>query len=156
MARPPRKDKKPQSVPKAGIATDIKVRALLLLILGVAAFLRLYEFGAIPHGLHPGEGMNGANALQVLETGRPQPFYPENNGREGLYVNVAAVSIAMFGHTAGALRFPSAIFGILTVLGVYFLAAELFSRRAGLLAAFFLAHFSRLALRANAAPFFLA
>jgi 4-amino-4-deoxy-L-arabinose transferase-like glycosyltransferase len=140
----------------------MRVRALLVLIVGLAAWLRLYQFGAIPHGLHPDEGMNGANALQVLETGRPQVFYPENNGREGLYVNVAAVSIAMFGHTAGALRFPSAIFGILTVLGVYFLAAELFSRPAGLLAAFFLAtsfwsiHFSRLALRANAAPFFLA
>jgi 4-amino-4-deoxy-L-arabinose transferase-like glycosyltransferase len=56
---------------------------------------------------------------------------------------------------------PSAIFGILTVLGIYFLAAKLFSAEVGLLSAFLLAtsfwhiNFSRIGFRAIMAPFFL-
>ena len=100
-------------------------RWLLLPILLLAAFLRLYQVGAVPHGLHPDEAMNGSNALEVLETGRPQIFYPENNGREGLFINVQTLSVAIFGNDAFALRMPAAIFGILTVWGVYLLTAEL-------------------------------
>ena len=105
--------------------------------------------------------MNGSNALETIESGRPQFFYPENNGREGLFLNLQALSVAAFGHDEFALRFPAAIFGILTVWGLYSLGAELLSVPAGLVAAFFLAtsfwhlDFSRLGLRAIAAPFFL-
>lgn len=59
------------------------------------------------------------------------------------------------------LRLPSALFGILTIAGIYFLARELFSQSVGLLAAFFLAvahwHviFSRIGLRVITAPFFI-
>ncbi len=137
-------------------------RALLLLILAFAAFLRLDQFAAFPPGLYPDEAMNGSNALEVLETGHFQVFYPENNGREGLYIDIAAVFVHFLGNRAWVLRLPAAIFGILTVWGVYFLAAELFSRPVGLLASFFVAtsfwhmNFSRMAFRAIAAPFFLA
>ena len=105
--------------------------------------------------------MDGNNALQALETRRFQVFYPEDNGREGLYIDVAALSIACFGNQAWALRLPSALFGILTVAGVALVGAELFGASAGLLAAFFLATsfwhmlLSREAFRAVAAPCFL-
>ena len=88
-------------------------------------------------------------------------FYPEDNGREGLYVNVAAVFVRFLGHEAWVLRLPAAIFGILTVWGVYPLAAELESETVGLLAAFFLATsfwhvlLSREAFRAIGGPLFL-
>ena len=135
--------------------------ALLLLILSIAGFLRLYRFTAIPPGLYRDEAMNGSNALEVLETGRFQVFYPENAGREGLYINVATVFIRLWGNKVWALRLPAAVFGILTVWGVYLLAAELASVEIALLAAFFLAtsfwhiDFSRIAFRAIAAPLFL-
>ena len=135
--------------------------ALLVLILSIAGFLRLYRFTAIPPGLYHDEAMNGSNALEVLETGRFQVFYPENGGREGLYIDVAAVCIRFWGNQVWVLRLPAAVFGILTVWGVYLLAAELSSVEIGLLAAFFLAtsfwhvNFSRIAFRAIAAPLFL-
>ena len=135
--------------------------ALLLLILSIAGFLRLYRFTSLPPGLCHDEAMNGSNALEVLETGRFQVFYPENGGREGLYIDVAAVCIRFWGNQVWVLRLPAAVFGILTVWGVYLLAAELASAEFALLAAFFLAtsfwhvNFSRIAFRAIAAPLFL-
>ena len=130
-------------------------------VLVLAAFLRFYQLAAFPPGLYVDEAMDGNDARQALETHRFQVFYPEDNGREGLYVNAAALSIALFGNQAWALRLPAAIFGILTVGGLYLLGTELVSTNVGLLAAFFLATsfwhliFSRMAFRAIAAPLFL-
>lgn len=148
--------------PVLPIGRPVTRYALLLLILSIAGFLRLYRFSAIPPGLYHDEAMNGSNALEVLETGRFQVFYPENGGREGLYIDVATVFLHFWGNKAWVLRLPAAIFGVLTVWGVYLLAAELSSAEIGLLAAFFLAtsfwhvNFSRIAFRAIAAPLFLA
>jgi 4-amino-4-deoxy-L-arabinose transferase-like glycosyltransferase len=130
-------------------------------VLVLAAFLRFYQLAAFPPGLYVDEAMDGNDARQALETHRFQVFYPEDNGREGLYVNTAALGIALFGNQAWALRLPAAVFGVLTVGGLYLLGAELISAPAGLLAAFFLATsfwhmvFSRMAFRAIAAPLFL-
>ena len=145
----------------AGLASAHRPRWLLGAILAVAAFLRFFQLAAFPPGLYVDEAMDGNDAREALETHRFQVFYPEDNGREGLYVNAAALSIAAFGNQAWALRLPAAIFGTLTVAGIYLLGAELISAPAGLLAAFFLATsfwhlvFSRIAFRAIAAPLFL-
>jgi 4-amino-4-deoxy-L-arabinose transferase-like glycosyltransferase len=137
------------------------VRVVLFLILAYAAFLRLYKFDSLPPVLERDEAMNGCNALQVLETHDVKVFYPENTGREGLYMNMAVVPIWLFGNSAWALRLPAALFGLITVWGVYLLGAELFSTPAGLLSALFIATsfwhimLSRLALRTLLAPCFL-
>ncbi|MBI2594939.1 MAG: glycosyltransferase family 39 protein, partial [Candidatus Colwellbacteria bacterium] len=101
-------------------------KGLLLLIIAIAALLRLWDLPNIPPGLYPDEAMNGNNALEALATGDSKVFYPENNGREGLFINIQSVSLALFGNEPWALRLPSALFGILTVLGIYFLTRELF------------------------------
>src|SRR5580700_950191 len=132
----------------------------LLLILALAAFLRLFELTTIPPPLHFDEAMNGNDALENLETGHMDVFYPQNGGREGLYINIETALIYLFGPEPWLLRLPAAVFGIFTVWGVYLLAAELFSVRIGLLACFFIATsfwhvlFSRLGLRAIGAPLF--
>ena len=137
-------------------------RGLLLLIVLLAAFLRLYRFTTAPPGLYRDEAMDGCNALEALETGRFQPFYPEDGGREGLYVNLAAIPIRLFGNVPWAVRLPAAVAGILTVWAVGLLGGELFSAPVGLLAAFFLAtsfwhlNFSRISLRGILAPCLLA
>jgi 4-amino-4-deoxy-L-arabinose transferase-like glycosyltransferase len=152
----------PQPVNRPFVFSASHARLVLAAILAIAAFLRLAQLSTQPRGLYRDEAMNGNNALQVLETGRFQVFYPENNGREGLFINVCVPFVSVLGNTAWAIRLPAAIFGILTVWGVYCLAAELFTVSIGLLAAFFVATsywhltFSRMALRANAAGFFLA
>jgi len=134
---------------------------ILGIILAIAAGLRFYEIARIPPGLYVDEAADGANALQSWETGDFQVFYPEDNGREGLYTNIASVFIHFLGAKAWVLRLPAGLFGFLTVGGIYLLTAELISPPAGLAAAFFLAtsfwhtNFSRIAFRAIAAPFFL-
>lgn len=100
---------------------------LLLFILLLGGFFRFYEITEIPLGLYPDEAMNGNNALEALDTGKLKWFYPENNGREGLFINIQAISIKLFGNEPWALRGVSAIIGTLTILGVYLLAKELFS-----------------------------
>ncbi|MFA5099058.1 MAG: glycosyltransferase family 39 protein [Candidatus Paceibacterota bacterium] len=143
----------------------------LTIILIIAAFFRLYNITDLPPGLYPDEAMNGNNALEAISKLPSldgfKIFYPENNGREGLFMNIQAAFLEVFMPFSGGntepwmLRFPSALFGILTVLGIYFLAKELFNKNIGLLSAFFLAtsfwhiNFSRIGFRAIMAPFFL-
>lgn len=141
--------------------TKKKIIFFLILIMAVGGFLRLWDLGSTPPGLYHDEAMNGNNALEALKTGQFKQFYSENNGREGLYINIQALSVGAFGNEPWALRLVSAIFGILTILGLYFLAKEFFSTRVALFSSFFLATsfwhvlFSRIGFRAIMAPFFL-
>ena len=104
-----------------------RVFIAFLFILALGAFFRFYLITEFPLGLYPDEAMNGNNALEALETGNFKIFYPENNGREGLFINIQAISVWFFGNEAWALRLISAIFGTLTILGVFLLTKELFT-----------------------------
>jgi len=113
----------------------------------------------VPPALYPDEAMNGNNAVEAWENKDFKPFYQENFGREGLYMNIQALSVGLFGYTPWALRYPSALFGILTVLGLFLLTKELFKDdKLALLSSFLLATsvwhiiFSRIAFRAILAP----
>ena len=137
----------------------------LLLVLATAVFFRTYRLTTTPPGLYFDEAMDGANAQEALRTGEFKVFYPENNGREGLHVNIVAFFLRLIRRNEPwVLRLPSALFGVLTVLGVYLLGREMFrdSRPVALLAALFMAtsfwqvNFSRIANRAILAPCFLA
>lgn len=139
------------------------ILALLFAIIILGAFLRLYQITEIPLGLYPDEAMNGNNALEALDTGKFKFFYPENNGREGFFINLQAISVWIFGNEPWALRLVSAILGTLTILGVYLVTKELFFSRKtasliSLLSAFFLAtsfwhiNFSRIGFRAIMVP----
>src|SRR3989344_4008221 len=133
----------------------------LILIILIAAFLRFWDLPNTPLGLWADEAINGTNTIQALETRTWKVFYPENFGREGLFINIQALSVAIFGHEPWVLRLPSAIFGLLTVLGLYLMTRELFGARVALFTSFFLAtsfwhiNFSRIGFRAIMAPFFL-
>lgn len=134
---------------------------IILLIITVAIVFRLQNIGSIPPGLYPDEAMNGNNAIQALETGNYKVFYPENNGREGVFINIQALSIKAFGNHPSSLRLVSAIFGILTVLGLYFLTKQLFNWQIAAMSSYLMAisfwHvlFSRIGFRAIMAPFLL-
>lgn len=106
----------------------LKKNYLLIIILIIAGFFRLYNLASIPPGLYPDEAMNGNNALEAISgqgLSQFKVFYPENNGREGLFINIQAILLKIFNtNEPWVLRTASAIFGILTVLGVYFLVLE--------------------------------
>jgi len=148
--------------------TNRKEAFCLVFILLLASFLRLWKLDSIPPGLYPDEAINGNEA--VFSPGKI--FYRENNGREGLFINLVSLSFKIFGISVSSLRLVSAICGILTVLGLYLLIKELFSglsskvyglehKKIALLASFFLAtsfwhvNFSRIAFRAILVPFTL-
>lgn len=138
-----------------------KILISLLIILAIASFLRLWQLDLTPPGVYPDEAINANDALDSLGNKEFKVFYPENNGREGLYIWLISLSFAVFGPSIWALKIISALIGILTVLGIYLLSKELFSQRIALLSSFFLAlsfwhiNFSRIAFRAILIPFCL-
>src|SRR5438093_1530844 len=96
--------RKPRVAPKSSnLSAAWLARAGLFLILAWAAFLRLHQITTTPPALHFDEAMNGNDALENLETGRFSVFYPQNGGREGLYINIETVLISLLGNEAWVL-----------------------------------------------------
>src|SRR4030042_6821920 len=91
---------------------------LLILISLVALVLRLWKLGSIPPSLNWDEAAFGYNAYSILKTARDEygnflPLAP-------IYVYLAVPSVALFGLTEFAVRFPAALFGALSVFLIYF------------------------------------
>lgn len=112
----------------------IKRNIFLILIILVAAALRLIELSNIPIGFNDDEAAFGYNAYSILkygfdEWGRTLPFPTfESFGDWKLvfYLYLTVISQAIFGVNEFATRFPSALFGVLTVFATYLLAKKLF------------------------------
>jgi len=85
-----------------------------------AAFLRLYHVGLGTTAIHPDEAMNGSNTLQVIETGIRNLLSGEQRPR-GLFI-ICSTFVVTLATPEFALPVAVAIFGILTVAGVYALA----------------------------------
>jgi len=135
---------------------------LFIVILGLASFLRLWHLNQTPPGVWYDEAYNSLDALKASENNDYKIFYPENYGREGLYINILALSFKVFGVNNFALRFPSALFGILTIIGFYLLLRKLKLYHTTVLLAvfalttsFYHLNFSRIAFRAIMVPFLL-
>ncbi|GIW08666.1 MAG: hypothetical protein KatS3mg060_3471 [Dehalococcoidia bacterium] len=149
-----------------GDALTTTVRALLVVVLLAAAFLRFWDFTTTPPGLHYDEAYNGLDALDVLATG-PKLFFEGNTGREPSLNNLLALSVALFGRESYALRLPAAALSLLTVAASFALARIMFrplgsgAIRIGLVAAALLAvshwqvDINRLSLRVNTLPLVL-
>jgi 4-amino-4-deoxy-L-arabinose transferase-like glycosyltransferase len=139
----------------------------LILILVLSAFLRFYQLGSIPPGLDWDEAAHGYNAYSLLKTGRdeygyfmPLSFRSFDDYKPPLYTYLVVPSVAVFGVNSLAVRFPSAVLGVLAVLFTYLMVLELFKNRSiALLSAFFLGvspwhlQFSRVAFETNSAIF---
>src|SRR3989344_3941774 len=144
-----------------------KINYLLLIILLLAAVLRFYKLGQNPPSLNWDETAHGYNAYSILKTGKdeygykfPLSFRSFDDYKPPLYTYLVVPSVAVFGLSAYAVRFPSAFLGVLAVLFTYLMVKELFQKTPiALLSAFFLAispwHllFSRVAFETNSATF---
>src|SRR5205814_6917436 len=100
----------------------------------LAGFFRYYKLSTLPLGIYVDEAMNGNDGVHALATGDWRVFYPSSGGVEGLFINLQAISIWLFGATPWALRAVSAFMGVLTVIGLYFLVRDLFGERQALIA----------------------
>ncbi len=135
----------------------------IFLILIITIFFRFWNIKETPPGLYPDEAMNGNNALEANATNQYKIYYPENNGREGFFINIQAASVAAFGNHPWSLRVVSAFFGTFTVLGIYLLTKKVFHKNTVLAIAttlmiavsFWHVNFSRIGFRAIMVPFCL-
>lgn len=107
---------------------------LVIIILLVAAILRLWNLGNIPPHLTPDEASLGYNVYSILKTGRdefgkflPIIFKSFGDFKPGLYIYLTVPSVAIFGLTEFAVRLPSAIAGVLSVWLIYLIAGKLFN-----------------------------
>ena len=140
---------------------------IFLLILAVAVFLRIYRIADIPPGVNRDEASIGYTAYSILHTGRdeygrlfPISFQSFGDWKLPLYIYLTVATVAIFGLSEFAVRFPSAIFGILSVVGTYFLVQLLFKNKVlSLLAMLLMAispwslHLSRVESESNTAVF---
>ena len=107
---------------------------ILIGIIILAAVLRLWQLGNIPPSPDWDEVALGYDAYSIIHTGRDEfgKFLPVvlrsfDDYKPALYAYLTIPSILMFGLNVFAVRLPSAVFGILSVLATYFLVKELFS-----------------------------
>ncbi|OGM32914.1 hypothetical protein A3D01_05050 [Candidatus Woesebacteria bacterium RIFCSPHIGHO2_02_FULL_39_13] len=139
-------------------------RNLIIIILLVAAFLRLWKLGTIPPHLTSDEAALGYNAYSILKTGKdeygkifPIVFKSFGDYKTGFYIYLTVPTVAVFGLNEFSVRLPSALLGVLAVLLIYLIVKEFkVERNLEILAPALLAinpwhiHFSRGAWETNA------
>jgi len=111
---------------------------LLLLILLLALFLRLYRLDSVPPGLTHDEASNGHDAAAVLRGVRPI-YFTVGYGHEPLYPYSVALVMALLGPTDTALRLTTVGWGLALILLSYGVARRLFGPLPALLAAAWMA-----------------
>lgn len=157
---------------------DFKV--CLLIVMLIAGVLRFYQIDKVPVSLYWDEVSQGYNAYSISETLRdeygnflPLLFRAFDDYKMPLNIYLTSLSVKIMGLNEFAVRFPSALFGTLTVLVTFFLINQLLKRSGwlmgqkykdtiSLISAFFLAispwhiQFSRAGFEANISLFFIA
>lgn len=135
----------------------VKKQILLFFILLLAVILRIWKLDTVPVSLFGDELDVGYQAYSILKTGKDYSgnFLPIHlkslaEYRTPLYAYSAIPTIGIFGISPLGVRLPNAIFGVLAVLGIYFLVKEITGNKIlSLIAAFLLCispwhlHFSR-------------
>lgn len=138
-------------------------KLILFFILLLAALLRLPALGEFPAGITIDEAGQGYSAYSILKTGKDEwgdflPLNPRGFGdyKPSVFMYLLVPSIAVFGLSEFAVRFPSAIAGILTVWIIFFLIKDLFqNKNLGLIVSFLMAtspwhiYYSRLGWESN-------
>lgn len=148
----------------------IRLQTIVLIgILLLAAFLRLYKLAEYPNGFNADEAAIGYNAYSLIQTGKdehgnswPVTFTSFADYKAPLYFYIVLPFVATMGLTETAVRLPSALFGIATVLIMYFLVRKITQNEfAALFSSLLLAiapwhlHFSRGGWEVNVATFFI-
>jgi 4-amino-4-deoxy-L-arabinose transferase-like glycosyltransferase len=140
---------------------------IFTVIIIIAAFLRIWQLGAVPPSPDWDEVALGYDAYSIIHTGKDEfgKFLPVvlrsfDDYKPALYAYFAIPSVLAFDLSVFAVRFPSALFGIISAVSLFFLIRELFEKYKyrdylALLSSFFLAispwsiQFSRVAFESN-------
>ena len=142
----------------------LKTNNFLILVVFFAAILRFFSITGIPPSLNWDEVSHGYNAFSILKTGKdewgeifPVIFRAYGDYKLPVYIYLTALSESFFGVNEFAVRFPSALAGVGSVIFTYLLVVELFSRDKKLLTTDFkkLASLSALLVAIEPWSFFL-
>ncbi len=144
------------------------VKIVFILIILLAAFLRIYKLDQLPPSLNWDEAAGGYNAYTIANWGRdewgaklPLVFTSFRDDKHPVHIYITSIFVKLFGLSDFSARLPSAIIGVLGVIVIFWLGRIFFkSDLAALLSALFLAvspyhlHFSRGLWEVNFAFFF--
>ncbi len=113
---------------------------ILFAIVILAAVLRLWQLGSVPPSPDWDEVALGYDAYSIIHTGKDEfgKFLPVvlrsfDDYKPALYAYLTIPPILIFGLNVFAVRLPSAIFGIISVLATYFLIKELFGHKSSII-----------------------
>ncbi|MDD5543342.1 MAG: glycosyltransferase family 39 protein [Acidobacteriia bacterium] len=135
---------KPSGVRRFGRREEIFI---LVGILALAAFLRVYHLGQSPPWMNVDEGATSWNSYCLLKTGMDQhgvrwPIFDSagyGQGTTTLYLYLTIPFQALGGLNAVTSRMPAALCGVMTVFLIYYVGKRLFGRGVGIAAAVLLA-----------------
>ena len=125
----------------------LKKNSILVIILVLAFFLRVFGLSFNPPELFGDELDVGYQAYSILKTGRdlqgfflPTYFQSLAEARAPLFLYSAVPFVAIFGLNEWGVRLTAAFWGILSIFGIYLLTKKLFkSEFLSLVSCFFLA-----------------
>lgn len=99
---------------------------ILVSILALAVFLRVYRAGDIPPGIWFDEAQNGNEVLRILRGSPLEIFIPRLTMMPAMYFYIAALFTKILGVNIEALRLVSVVTGVLSVAAFYFLCRQIF------------------------------
>lgn len=110
--------------------------AFAVLVLLIAATLRIWAFTSLPIGISDIE-LTQINLMQdAVEQGEIRAFYELNGqGQEGLFAITLTIAKTIFGEGSLGLRLPALFSNIISIALMYTLGVRLYGRVAGLAAA---------------------
>jgi 4-amino-4-deoxy-L-arabinose transferase-like glycosyltransferase len=102
-----------------GAGRDRWAWATALLITLIALFFQLYRLGDLWPVPRFDPAYNAMEVLRILRRGVTPIFFPDNGGREPLFIYMQAITIAGLGFNTFALRLPGALAGMLAVPALF-------------------------------------
>lgn len=141
-------------------------QGIILALILLATWLRFWQLASVPPGLWFDEAYNGMDAVWMTKVNTWPVFLAGNNGREAMFHYLLALSIAVFGETALAIRLVPALLGILSIPVMYRWSLTVFKGQAqawwlalagtaGLATSFLYLLMNRTGYRANLLPLFI-
>lgn len=108
-------------------------RVILFLILFLGFSIRIYNLSGVPAGFFADEASIGYNAYSILTTGAdefgvrfPVFFRAFGEYKSPIQTYSTVPLIAIFGLNEFAVRMASVIYGLLTIIAIYFLSKQIF------------------------------
>ena len=138
---------------------------ILILVILLGFFLRICQVSLMPPSLNWDEVSHGYNAYSIIKNGTdewgvsfPLIFRAFGDYKLPVYIYATAASEIFFGLSAFAVRFPSVLSGVVSIVFMYLLTRKLFKEeKVALITAFLMAispwdlFLSRIAVEANLA-----